>query len=166
MNFSFFIISIMFGTYHIIRAMPDVSVSVQGSTVPPNFVRREGAQLPPMSGLLRNTYRQVSSMIHSARPIVTPVTNIVFCYFVFLDLKSGNRCTKGRSENMCENNDPYRPWLWVGRMDQYRQDMCHQWSIRPDSQSVSPVVNIVFTWELFCFVIRSFWKWGRKDNMC
>ena len=20
--------------------------------------------------------------------------------------------------NMCENNDPYRPWLWIGRVDQ------------------------------------------------
>ena len=29
-------------------------------------------------------------MIHSARPIVTPVANIVFCCFVFLDLKSGD----------------------------------------------------------------------------
>ena len=29
-------------------------------------------------------------MIHSARPIVKPVANIVFCCFVFLDLKSGD----------------------------------------------------------------------------
>ena len=41
-------------------------------------------------------------MIHSARPIVMPVANIVFCCFVFLDLKSGN----GRTDNMCENNIP------------------------------------------------------------
>ena len=34
------------------------------------------------------TRQQVSSMIHSARPIVMPVANIVFCCFVFLDLKS------------------------------------------------------------------------------
>ena len=25
----------------------------------------------------------------------------------------------GRTDNMCENNDPYRPWLWVGRVDQF-----------------------------------------------
>ena len=33
-------------------------------------------------------------MIHSARPIVTPVANIVSCCFVFLDLKSvdGRTC--------------------------------------------------------------------------
>ena len=30
-------------------------------------------------------------MTHSARPIATPVANIVFCCFVFLDLKSGGR---------------------------------------------------------------------------
>ena len=27
--------------------------------------------------------------------------------------------TYGRTDNMCENNDPYRPWLWVGRVDQF-----------------------------------------------
>ena len=53
-------------------------------------------------------------MIYSARPIVIPVANIVFCCFVFLDLKSGDE----RTENMCENNDPYQPWLSVGRVDQ------------------------------------------------
>ena len=50
--------------------------------------------------------RQVSSMIHPARPIVTPVANIVFCCFDVLDLKSE---TDGRTDNMCENDDPYRP---------------------------------------------------------
>ena len=29
-------------------------------------------------------------MIHSARPTVSPVANIVFCCFVFLDLKRGD----------------------------------------------------------------------------
>ena len=48
--------------------------------------------------------------------IVTPVANIVFCCFVFLILKSGD----GRTDNMDENNYPYRPWLWVGRVDQKR----------------------------------------------
>ena len=41
-------------------------------------------------------------MIHSARPIVTPVANIVFCCFVFLDLKSGD----GRTDNMCKTMIP------------------------------------------------------------
>ena len=46
--------------------------------------------------------RQVSSMIHSPRPIVTPVANIVLCCCVSLDLKS----VDGRTDNMCKNNDP------------------------------------------------------------
>ena len=32
--------------------------------------------------------RQMSSMIHLARPTVTPVATIIFCCFVLLDLKS------------------------------------------------------------------------------
>ena len=35
-------------------------------------------------------------MIQSDRPIVTPVTNIVFCCFVFPDLKSGDGRTDGK----------------------------------------------------------------------
>ena len=27
--------------------------------------------------------------------------------------------TDGRTDNMCENNYPYRPWLWIGWVDQY-----------------------------------------------
>ena len=38
--------------------------------------------------------KQVSSMIHSARPTVTPVENIVFHCFVLLDLKSGDGRTR------------------------------------------------------------------------
>ena len=61
--------------------------------------------------------RQVSSMIHSARPTVSPVANIVFALFCFARFwKVG---TDGRTDDICKNNDPYRPWLWVGREDQY-----------------------------------------------
>ena len=35
-------------------------------------------------------------MIHSARLIVTPVANIVFCCFVLLDLKNGDGWTDGQ----------------------------------------------------------------------
>ena len=44
-----------------------------------------------------NYTRQVSSMIHSARPIVTPVANIGCFCFVFLDLKSGDGRTDVRT---------------------------------------------------------------------
>ena len=38
------------------------------------------------------------------------------CFLLFCFV----RCEKwGRTDNMCENNDPYRPWLWIGRVDQY-----------------------------------------------
>ena len=33
------------------------------------------------------------------------LTNIIFCCFVWLDLKSGDV----RTDNMCKNNDHYRP---------------------------------------------------------
>ena len=57
-------------------------------------------------------------MIHSARPTVSPVATIILCCFVVLDLKSGDVRTDVRTDNMCKNNDDYRPRLWVGRMDQ------------------------------------------------
>ena len=60
---------------------------------------------------------QVSTMIHSARPTVSPVATIVFCCFVLLDLKSTGR-TDVRTDNMCGNSDHYRTCLWVGRVDQ------------------------------------------------
>ena len=42
-------------------------------------------------------------MIHSARPVVMPVANIVFCFFVFLDLKSGDgRIPTGRDFGLAE----------------------------------------------------------------
>ena len=36
-------------------------------------------------------------MTHSARHIVTPVATIIFCCFVFLDLKSGDGRTDGQT---------------------------------------------------------------------
>ena len=49
---------------------------------------------------------------------VSPVANIVFCCFVLPDLKSADGRTDERTDNICENNDYYRPWLWVRRVDQ------------------------------------------------
>ena len=59
----------------------------------------------------------VSSTIHSARPTVSPVTNIVFAWnFCFARFwKMG---TDERKDHMCENCNNYRPWLWVGLVDQ------------------------------------------------
>ena len=58
-------------------------------------------------------------MIDSSWPIVTPVSNIVFCCFVLLDLKSGD-VTYIRTDNMCEYNDPYRRYFglaeWINKI--------------------------------------------------
>ena len=50
------------------------------------------------------------------RPTVSPVANIVFA-FVLLGYEKWRRMD-GRTDDMCKNYDPYRPWLWVGRVDQ------------------------------------------------
>ena len=44
---------------------------------------------------------------------------LLFCF---------SRFEKWGRTDMCENNDLYRPWLWVGQVDQ--QNMLHQWSTR------------------------------------
>ena len=56
-------------------------------------------------------------MIHSARLTVSPVANMVFTWNLFRFEKWGR--TDGQSDDMCKNNDHYRPWLWVGLVDQY-----------------------------------------------
>ena len=76
-------------------------------------------------GKVRRT-RQVSSMIHSARPTVSPVVSIVFASNLFCFA----RFWKVGTDNMYENNYHYRPWLWVGRVDQYFWKICsipHSW---------------------------------------
>ena len=70
--------------------------------------------------------RQVSSMIHSARPTVSPVANIVCAWNFVLFWKVGtDERTNGRHVH---NNDHYRPWLWVGLLDRFLYfiffDMC------------------------------------------
>ena len=55
-------------------------------------------------------------MIHSARLIVTPVANIVFCSFVLLDLKSGDgrtTCVK----TMIPTGRDYRLAEWIKKAE-------------------------------------------------
>ena len=47
-------------------------------------------------------------MIHSARHVAN---------FAFYIWKVGTDAD-GRTDNMYKNSDPYRPWLWVVRVDQ------------------------------------------------
>ena len=44
----------------------------------------------------------MSSMIHSARPIVKPVANIVLCCFVFLELRAKTMIPTGRDFGLTE----------------------------------------------------------------
>ena len=57
-------------------------------------------------------------MIHSARPTISPVANIVFAWNLFCFARIWKVGMEVRTDNMCENNDHYRPWLWVGLVDQ------------------------------------------------
>ena len=60
-------------------------------------------------------FKKVSSMISSAIPIVSPVAAItiyiftwyMFCFVIFWKIGIVRK-----------NSDHYRPWLWVGRVDQ------------------------------------------------
>ena len=55
-------------------------------------------------------------MIHSARPTVPPETIAILTLNLFY-LRDFEKC--GRTDTTCENSDNnYRPWLWVGRVDQ------------------------------------------------
>ena len=39
----------------------------------------------------------------------------------------------GRTDDMCENSDPYQPWLWVGRVDQFCGSFRNQMIMRTSS---------------------------------
>ena len=71
---------------------------------------------------------QVSSMIPSTRPTVSPVVRIVFFWNMFCFARFFGKWGHVRTDNMCENNDHYRPWLWVGRVDQFcnHATNCHR----------------------------------------
>ena len=58
-------------------------------------------------------------MIHSARPTVLPeVITILAGKLICFILKSEDRRKDLCTDNTCENGDHYRPWLWVGPVDQ------------------------------------------------
>ena len=61
--------------------------------------------------------RQVWSMIHSARHIVSPKRTLFSVWFVLLGFDRSRR-TDVRTYDMWKNSYPYQPWLWVGRVDQ------------------------------------------------
>ena len=80
----------------------------------------------------------VSSMIHSARPTVPTVMITLFSLelcFVLWDFE------KWRTDNMCKKSDHYRPWLWVGLVDQYDGTKCHVYEDNVDSPIFLAVIK-------------------------
>ena len=75
----------------------------------------------PFLEIEKKETKQVSSMIHSARRTASPVANIVFALNSLCFARFWKVGMDGWTEDMCENNDPYRPWLWVGRVDQIEE---------------------------------------------
>ena len=65
-------------------------------------------------------------MIHSARPTVLPVVNIVFDWdlFCFEYVVGTDWRTEEWTDDMCKNNDHFMSWLWVGRVDQQENHSC------------------------------------------
>ena len=66
----------------------------------------------------RNYKTLVPSMIHSARPVFTPVEITILAWPLFCFARFRKGATDGRTDNPCENSDHYWPWLWVGLVDQ------------------------------------------------
>ena len=62
------------------------------------------------------------------------------------------KCTDGRTDNTCENNDHYRSWLWVGSVEQLRQlqkviiTPCYKGLVCPKVY-IKPVNKIVWLFQ-------------------
>ena len=61
-------------------------------------------------------------MIHSADPQSRQYWTFVFTWNLFCFARFWKVGTDVRTDYMCENDDHYRPWLWVGRVDQYKRN--------------------------------------------
>ena len=71
---------------------------------------------PHFSNLEKQNNRKQCSLlawlwVWPSGSLMTPVLFVLFCAI----LKSGDE----RTDDVCENNDHCRPWLWVGLVDQY-----------------------------------------------
>ena len=114
----------------------------------------------------KDTTRQVSSMIHSAKPTVSPVVNIVFSLFCFARFwKMGTDVDLLRTygQHVRKQWSLYWPWLWVGRVDQYKKvSVLMIVSVRPTSR-LAPRTNclvghfefvrLVLSVMLYCITI-------------
>ena len=87
-----------------------------------------------------------AELIHSARPIVTPVANIVFCCFVFIDMKRFLR-TYGRTTWA-------KTMIPTGRdcgLAEWINIKCAELIIRKKKEkSISVVIGVTALARLFC----------------
>ena len=65
----------------------------------------------------------VPSMIHSARPTVTPIAVTSFAWKLLCFARLWKVGTDGWIDNTCGNSDHYRPWLWVDLVDQKKEKL-------------------------------------------
>ena len=101
------------------------------------------------------TTRQVSSMIHSARPTATPVANIVFCYFVLLNLESGDgwtTCAKtmiptGRDCGLAEWINTKKRYFMDHLLPQVFLFMWHLFRQIPENVQKRVLVKLKVTWK-------------------
>ena len=82
-------------SYILTQYLPDIALKIEKSHYIFNPIRNDKKHI--LQKKKKNSTRHVSSMIHSARPTVSPVATIIFCCFVLLDLKSTDGRTNGRT---------------------------------------------------------------------
>ena len=68
-----------------------------------------------------NETRQESSMIHSASTQSRQLQSLCSLELFFVFSRLWIMGTDGRTDNMCENSDHCRAWLWVGHVDQFKR---------------------------------------------
>ena len=95
------------------------------SLISPGFVKTKGHQTGVINDPLSQTHSHASS-------------EHCFLLFCFARSEKWGRTDErmnGRTDNIFENNDYYRPWLWVGRVDQlivlkYYNLLLIQWPLK------------------------------------
>ena len=102
-------------------------------------------------------------MIHSARPIVTPVASIVFCCFVFLDFKSGDGRTDGLTcaKTMIPTGRDFGLAEWINNSTTIWGLLFEYNTIKYKSCEFS-----FAKWFLFCFCVVENLFSGGTDTMC
>ena len=103
-------------------------------------------------------------MIHSARPIVTPVANIVFCCFVLLDLKSGDGRTYVRTKcakTIIPTGSDCGLAEWINKVSEIEtlMNLLTKWELKNNmllSTLKARIFNIIIIKDLY-YMSHKFW---------